>query len=343
MTNLKKVSMKDIAERLNISKNAVSLALNGKPGVSESTRDQVLDLARKLNYAGFTTDDSAYNCRNILVFIPEYIKDDSFFYNDIYWSIDNYSKSHGYNSVMATISSQMQENMSLPSILTQLNIAGFVLVGIFNENYVKFILKQNIKTISVDHYYSNLNMDCIVTANLEGAYTLTKKVIEMGHTKIGFVGSINVTSSIFERWCGYQKALIYSDIKINYEYSITKTSPLGILLHDPDELYDELKRLNELPTAFVCGGDRIAIALLEALKKLGISVPEDISIVGFDDIALSSFVSPKLTTMQVKRKELSKVAVNHLLNKSDIDDENVKLSIYPEYIERESLIKAKGL
>lgn len=331
-----KVTMQDIADRLNISKNSVSLALSGKPGVSDETRDLIISLASKLGYS-LPNKSNPSKSNNILVFIPEYIRDDRYFYNDICWSIDKYSKKNGLNAIMTTITNEFQTNKILPEICNNIPFIGIIIIGILTESYVRFLYRKYENIVILDNNYYSLPIPCIVTANIEGAYTLTRNVIANGHSNIGFIGSTSMTSSIYERFCGFKLALKEADISNNEQYNILQNSPLNILLSDQNELLSILKEMEHLPTAFVCGGDRIAIACIGALKSLGYRIPEDISVVGFDDIELGHFITPPLTTMHVNRDEMGRLAVLELTRTNHKQAHNKKICLYPEYIKRDSL------
>lgn len=331
-----KTSMQEIADRLNLSKNAVSLALNNKPGVSEETRQLVLSLAKKLNYSLPSQKNQSLS-NNILLFIPEYIRDDHYFYNEIYWSIDYNATHMGYNLVMTIITDDMQQQKQLPSLCSELSYIGIMLIGVFDESYVEYLTTLQRPLLSIDHYYYRLPLPSVVTDNLEGAYYLTRKVIEYGHTELGFIGSIDMTSSIFERWCGFQRALDESGLPNREEFNIRAPSPLSTLLNDPEELYAYLKEFPAFPTAFVCAGDRIAISCIQALQMLGKRVPEDVSVVGFDDIELGKFISPRLTTMHVHRKRMGEAAVRQLLKLSHVKTVYDKVAFGATFVERDSL------
>ena len=302
--------MQDIADQLEISKNAVSLALNGKPGVSDETRDSVLQLAQKMNYQPALVNKAS---KKILVLIPEYIRNDSFFYNNIYWSIENHAASRGYTAILTTISQHMQENNQLPQIYNEMKFIGIITVGILPLSYMRFLQEKSAHIVSVDHTYNELNLDSIVTDNIVGSYNITKYVIQQGHIQIGYVGSIQVTSSLFERWCGYMGAMMDAGLPLQPELSIVESSPLTSLLSSKNELLAILRNMDHFPTAWICGGDRMAISLIEALTTLGIRVPDDISVAGFDNIEAASIVTPPLTTVDVKRSELGKLSVDRLL------------------------------
>lgn len=330
----KKVTMQSIADRLGISKNAVSLALNDKPGVSSETRDLVLGLAKKLGY-GHVSQNSTNN--TIMIFIPEYIKNDSFFYNDMYWSIQSYATQKGYNAIITVIDNDMQNNRQLPSICEQMNFAGIMLIGVFNENYIEYLINRKITVISIDNIYYGHNIKGVVTSNIEGSFIITEKVIEYNHKEIGFIGSYNMTSSIYERWCGFLKAMNKNKIHINSDYVINDDSPLSELFSGPEDMYNRLSKMKKLPTAFVCAGDRIALAVINALKRMGYKIPYDISVVGFDDIELGQFIDPPLTTMKVNRKEIGKCAVNFFLNETEGKNITERIILKPEFVSRESL------
>lgn len=332
----RKTSMQEIADRLNLSKNAVSLALNNKPGVSEDTRQLVLSLAKKLNYS-LPAKKSPGNTNNILLFIPEYIRDDHYFYNEIYWSIDYNATHMGCNLVMTIITDDMQWKKQLPSLCAELGYIGIMLIGVFDENYVKFLTTLQQPLLSIDHYYYRLPLPSVLTANLEGAYFLTRKVIEYGHTDLGFIGSIDMTTSIYERWCGFQRALSESGLVNRDDFNIHAPSPLNTLFNDPEELYQYLKEFSAFPTAFVCAGDRIAVSCIQAVQMLGKRVPEDVSVVGFDDIELGKFISPRLTTMHVHRKRMGEAAVRQLLKLSHAKTVCDNVSFTPSFVERDSL------
>lgn len=329
-----KVSMQYIADQLGISKNSVSLALNGRPGVSEETREQVMQLAGRLGYTlpGGRTGEK----HNILVLIPEYIRDDRYFYNDIYWEIDNCSARSGLSAIMSVVTARMEQQKELPPVCNELSFSGVLTIGILSSDYMGFLEKKFSAIVSVDHCCYGRQIPCVVTANINGSYTLTREVIRRGHKKIGFVGPVSTTDSVFERWCGFQLAMNEEGLVCD-RYNIKNESPLGILLSDAGEMKEILREMKELPTAFVCGGDRIAIACINALTALGLRVPEDISVVGFDDIEISQFVVPRLTTMHIRRHHMARAAVAELTRLIHRQNCSQKTCLYAEFVERESL------
>jgi len=328
----KRVSMQDIADYVGVSKNAVSLALNNKPGVSDELRKKIIDVAMELGYGDFRK-----KTKSILVLVPEYISNDSIFYNDIYWSIDREVKLNGYNSVLTSVSQEFEHKLKLPTIYHEMDFAGIILIGVFSEQYVKKIVDTGLPVLSIDHYYDNITIDSVVTANEECAYLAVKHLIDNGHREIGYIGSIEMTASLYDRWCGYKRAMERHGLPVKEEYCILKSSPLKNLLSDVAELEEALNKMDRFPTAWFCGGDRIAIALIQALSKRNISVPDDISVMGFDDLEIARLVVPSLSTVRVRRDLLSFEAVRLMIDKISNKVEGKKISIYGELVIRSSV------
>lgn len=334
----KKVSMAVIAERMGISKNAVSLALSNKAGVSEELRAAVRKTAQELGYTHNPNGGGAEKSRNILVLIPEYISADTFFYNDIYWSIEKESKTQGYTAIPTSVSAEAEGALEAPPILGQLDFCGIILVGIFRTAYVRRLLEAGLPVLSVDQYYDDLPVDAVVTANVQGAYTVVQHLIGQGHRSIGFVGSIGMTASLYDRWCGFRKAMEHNGLPVDPSLCILDSTELGDLMSDPDEMASFLDRMQTFPTAWFCGGDRIAITLIQALVRRGLRVPEDISVAGFDDIQASRVIAPALTTYHVRRELMGATAVDYLVH--DLlrcPDERMIISLYGDLIPRDSV------
>lgn len=253
------------------------------------------------------------------------------------YSIDYRASQKGYTAVLATITDDMQAQNLLPPVCQEMQFAGLLIVGVLSSPYVRFLLEQIPAAVAVDHMYYGIQMKSVVTSNIEASYTITREVIAHHHTEIGYVGSYGMTASLFERWCGFRKAMQDAGLPVKHEYCINEDSPLSSLLSDPTEILQTLQNMDTLPSAFVCGGDRIAIAVISALKTMGYRIPEQISVVGFDDIELGSYINPPLTTLHVKRKEMGRLAVDLLLREKDGRFTPDTYALNADYVERGSL------
>jgi DNA-binding LacI/PurR family transcriptional regulator len=331
--------MQDIADKLGISKNAVSLALNNKAGVSEELRFRIFEAANQLNYR---TDTKTKKKRgNLLVLIPENIRNDKIFYYEVFWSIEKRAKENGYNAIICGVTQEMEDQLILPELYHEFVFDGILLVGVLHLNYVRKLVDLGIPLVTVDHYYDSLQLDAVVTANAEEAYKIVTHLIDKGHRQIGFIGVISRTKSFRERWSGYQNAMSDAGLTVDMNHNIVNPSPLDALNSTPAQLADHLDAMTSMPTAWFCADDRSAISFIQILTSKGYKVPEDFSVVGFGDIEAAQLIAPRLTTIQVQREQLGYEAVDFLIRKIDHGGSPAKISIYGKLIERDSC-KALG-
>ncbi|SFB09108.1 transcriptional regulator, LacI family [Cohnella sp. OV330] len=336
-----KVSMQQIADALGVSKNAVSLALSGKPGVSEALRDLVFETANRLGYRA-RTDKEGRRTRNLLVLIPKYIRHDQGFYREIYWAIDRRAKETGCTAVLCEITEHMEEALRLPEEWHLAVFEGLLLVGVFREAYVRHLLDLGSPLVIVDHDYDTLKLDAVVTANTTEAYRIVSYLIGLGHREIGFIGAIGMTRSFMERWLGYCQAMSEAGLAIPEAYCLTGEAPLATLHSQPSEVQAWLEGLEGYPTAWFCANDRIAVNLIEMLTAMGVKIPGALSVAAFDDIEEAASANPPLTTVQVQREQLGYEAVDFLIRKIDYGGNPTKLSIYGAFIERASCASPSG-
>jgi LacI family transcriptional regulator/LacI family purine nucleotide synthesis repressor len=161
-----------------------------------------------------------------------------------------------------------------------------------------------------------------------------------GHREIGFIGPINTALSIYERFCGYQLAMRRAGLPDNAVYNITGDSPEFQLFDTAEALGPLIDRVPTLPTAWFCAGDRIAIALCGLLAQRGVKVPDEVSVMGFDGLSVSEIVTPRLTTINIDRRQMGKRAVEALHNlASDSERPPVNVSVLGTLAERDSVRK----
>ena len=335
MREKNKVTMDDIASKLNISKNAVSLALGNKKGVSDSLRKKVQETARQMNYGNYVMSDEKSSC--IISIVPEYIQNDTYFYSDIFWSIEQEAKNRHCISIMSGISKTAEKDLILPQDCPEVDNKGFLVIGIVSGAYINKLLQTGLPVISVDIEHHDTPVRSITASNLSGGYTAAKYLIEKGHTEIGFIGPVYTAQSIYERWCGFNQAMDVYGLSVDPDYNIIGTKNEFKLFDTIETLENLLGTIKKYPTAWFCAGDRIAIALSNVLTRKGIKIPDDVSIIGFDDIPMSQLVLPALTTMSVDRKLMGKLAVDALLSMNQNSRQNFNIAV--DLVERDSVKK----
>ena len=306
---MKRVSMSEIAEELGISKVSVSKALSDKEGVSEELREKVKKLATKM---GYRINNSARSLKtdrqyNIGILISEkYVLDKESYYFSVSGEIIKKLDNYGTSGIMEIIKEETEIAGVLPRVYNEKKVDGIIVLGQLSLEYLRLLEGMTIPMIYYDFYINNSDVDSVVADNFFSGYKLTNLLIEKGHKTIGYVGSINATSSIQDRYLGYYKALIENNLKLNP----------ALVLEDRDEhgkLID-LEVPEELPTAFVCNCDRVAFNLIEKLKSMNIDVPGTCSIVGFDNSIFSNISTPKITTVDNNIEKMVATAVK-VINK----------------------------
>lgn len=303
--------MKDIADKLGISIVTVSKALNDKEGVSEELRAKIKETAQEMGYryniaARSMKDGYSYNIGVIIA--ERFVGPHQSFYLQFYQHIARLLEQENYYGVLHILSDDDEKQLKLPKIYFDRNVDGFIVLGQLSRSYIDLLHKTDIPFIFLDFYTDQTEVDAIISDNFFGVYEMTNYLIKQGHEKIAFVGSIYSTSSIQDRFLGYYKSLLEHQIPLHERYVIPDRDEKGayIELDLPED---------DMPTAFVCNCDQIAYHLINTLNKKGYRVPEDCSVVGFDNDIYATLTEPNLTTIEVDVEEMSRTAVKLITEK----------------------------
>lgn len=314
-----KVTMKDIAKRLNISINAVSIALNDKPGVSDAMRLEILRTADEMGYINQKRQYlSVFSKSNICVLMQSYYADTGHFYSIVLRSIVEQAKTLGYFSILNYFEDQQLE---IPECIVDRKVAGILIVGKISDQNLLSLKKTGIPIVLVDFTSLCTPCDCVLTHNKQGGYMMSRYIIEKGYQRIGFFGDLDYSFSFQDRFMGYRQSLIQnglvdiSDIDSYIErYCFVKNIEKYILSNDILKIIEILSS-KALPDVLICANDSNAFAVISALTQMGIKVPDDVGVVGFDDIPLCEKSVPQITTLQVQKELMGQVAVSTLIDR----------------------------
>jgi len=337
MARPKKISMQDIADRLGISKNAVSIALTNKKGVSDEVRDKVVEMAKELGYGPFGAQDKLP--LNMLILVPERImsyedNDHFLFFHDMIWGLEKEVRDQGYNAVIARIDRQMEEDLALPGLFHDVAFVGVILFGIVNRSYAKMVAEQGKPFVMFDSYHRGIAAPAVTSANVEGAYEAVSYLIRCGHRQIGFIGPTNLTTSHEERWVGYWTAMRDAGLPVDPVLCLTESTGFGAT---EAEIRSYWEGLRTKPTAVFCGNDRTAMLLVNVLRHTGVRVPEDVSVMGFDDLKQAESLQLGLTTMRVDAPGMCRAAVELLKKTLDGEPAMIRWSVPAKLIVRDSV------
>lgn len=339
----KKVTMDDIAKKTGMSKNTVSLALRNMPGINEQTRKLIFDTAKQLGYeykkssADVSANSASY--KNIcLIFSKDTHKSENFF-SYIQYGVEAEAKKNNLNTIIYCYD-ENNEEFETPLSVKEGIISGIITLGKISRKTINSIMKFNLPLVVIDHYYDDIVCDYVLTDNISGAFLATEHLIKLGHKKLGFLGDISISSSFYDRYHGFIKALTHYSIPVNNAMSITDKCLYEFRDDGIGRIVEELEKLPELPSAFFCCNDLEAITVINALNAMNLWIPENISIVGFDNIESSKTVSPELTTMHISKEIMGQRAVQSLLARMNNSKELAEKILLPTvFIERSSTKK----
>lgn len=323
-----KITMQDIADRLGVSKYVVSKALSGKSGVSAATRQRVTQMAGQLGYltqkktANVDLDaDKRWGFKGIeegrstvLVLMPNIRHQTK---ESIYWGkiLDGISKeleSRGADMLTLTLNSAEGLNGSL----RPQSLAGVIGVGEISRSLLLEVHRLDLPLVLLDHDDPFISADQVFANNRESAYRIVQYLLGLDHRCVQFIGNTAFSKSFRERWHGFREALEEAGIIYNPE-------PFQKLLHlesldaqiQEEQIREALRPhlgRTSLPSALVCANDRIALSAIAALQSLGVSVPDEVSVTGFDNIEPDYPNVPELTTVNVTKETIGKRGVDVL-------------------------------
>ena len=310
----KAVKLADIAQRLNVSTVTVSKALSNQKGVSEEMRGKIKALADELGYvspsaARLMPDERSYNIGIIVA--QRYLDQSQSFYWSMYQEVNNATLAKKSFTMLEVINEDDEDACNIPKLIESGRVNGIIVIGIMRRPYLEMLTgATNIPIVFLDFYESGIDCDSVVSDSYFGMYHMTSYLCSAGHKKIAYVGTLFSTNSITDRYFGYCKALMENGIELRKDYVINdRFTDSGAMRGYTIQLP------KDMPTAFACNCDVAALELIDILKKEGYRVPEDISVVGFDDYAFFNSENIELSTYAVNVKGMARLAVKNLLKK----------------------------
>ena len=296
----KTVTLVDIAKRCDTSNVTVSKALAGKAGVSDELREKIKSVAEELGYQVYK-NTSSKKSRTVGVLIPRrFINLNGSFYWALYNNLVKWLKKKDFYCIMEILEPDDEKDMVMPRMLLDKKIDGLISLGQTEFKYAKALSQSTNSLIFLDYYHTEIECDYLITNGYDGGYRITKYLIAEGHKKIGFIGSTLATTSIFDRYMGYRKAMLESGLPAEEKFIVPDRDENGMT---------NLTLPQELPSAFVCNCDETAYLVIRQLKSRGLRVPEDISVVGYDNYVISEMCEPPITTVAIDPSEMAEQAV----------------------------------
>jgi LacI family transcriptional regulator len=334
-----KTIMQDIARLANVSPGTVSNALNNRKGVGKETKEKIIKIAEELGYYRNNNKEENKKIRFIIFKKHGYVVSDTPFFSALIEGIERECRLEGYEMVISHIISNEDDNENINEIVKQDKVAGVLLLATeMEEADIKPFKNLNVPVVVLDSYFNGLEFDYVLMNNKRGADQAIKHLFENGHTEIGCLGSSKPIKNFKFRYEGFKESLSELGLSVNKNYEIFLEPTLEGAYRD---MKSNLEKGDlKLPTAYFAFNDIIALGAVRAMKEFGIKVPEQVSVVGFDDMPFSEMSSPRLSTVRVYKQYIGKTAVKRLLQKISQQDElNLKIEINTDLIKRDSVIK----
>ncbi len=309
-------TLKDIANATGVSLATVSAALNDKHGVAPQTRARVLDVALSMGYDFKRKKPKRLETelKTIGLLIKhdlDMVRGANPFYSQVQLGVTNFCQRHNISLMVASMDVDISNHpISWPAMINQNQIDGLILVGAFIDDTVEIIKRTfDFPVVLVDSYSSTLKCDSVVTDNVGGARKAVEYLVKNGHERIGLAGWNPLSPpSIQLRHQGYLQVLnAYGLHPFIVETQLSRAGG--------QKAATRLLAPNRQVTALFCCNDETAIGAISAIRQLGLDVPRDVSVVGFDNIDLAAEISPPLTTIHVQKTWMGALGVQSLIER----------------------------
>jgi LacI family transcriptional regulator len=337
------VTLKDVAERASVSPASASMVLNGKPGISGETRNRVIQAALELNY-NFNTTIARRSAKTNAISFLKIAKhghtinpDHNVFLSDYVDGISQEADALGYKLQLASF-----DKVSIESIASDIKkesaSSGLVILGTeLIEDDIRVFKTLNIPFVVMDNYSEYVDCNFVDMNNREAVFKVLIHFVESGFREIGMISSNVQTMNFKLRQTAFQDGLRVLGLEQKAGTILTIDSTYQGAYEDMSAL---LRQGISLPECFFCANDIITYGCIKAFREHGIRIPQDLSLVGFDNLPMSSKMDPPLTSIDVSKKMIGKMAVTLLdqLMTSKIPPPSVKILVSANLVVRESVL-----
>jgi len=309
------VTIYDVAKMAGVGLGTVSRVLNNSDHISPKTREKVLAAIKELNYKphAFARGLAKQKTNIISIIVPFFT---GYFYIELLKGIQKSITKYEYDLVLYNVEQNSRLNSVLDKVLNSKLVDGVILISMsLTDNYAIEFNKQNLPIVLVDSFHSS--MDSFFIENKKGAYAATKHLIDLGHKRVGMIDAQLKSTPAKIRLEGYKSALKDKDIPFDKKYLVISDSDEKSDGFSREAGYSAMKKLlmlgEERPTAVFVSSDIQAVGAMKAIREHKLTVPDDIAIIGFDDIEFSEAIG--LSTMKQPMFEMGKMAVEILLQR----------------------------
>lgn len=328
-----KITIKDIAQEAGVSVTTVSRVLNDKPDVSTTTKKKIKKVIDKLGYNpnGIARGLVLKKTNTIGLIIPDISNP---YFPEVARGIEDNAKKEGYSVIFCNTDNNKQAEIEAIELLKSKRVDGIILsLSISNKSQLEKLENDKIPVVQIDRNIPGSKISSVLINNFLSAYKATMYLIKLGHTKIAHITGEMETNTARERLFGYKKALQEAEIEYRVEWVLqgdySKESGF--------QQTNELLLMKEKPTAIFAANDLMALGAYEASFHYRLNIPDDISIIGHDNIDMAELIRPGLTTIAQPKYKLGELATQILIDEIEgRSNERQEIILNPELIIRKS-------
>ncbi len=329
-----KVTLKEIARKVGVTANTVSRALNNRGGISEATQKRILKVAREMNYIPDRIASSLRSKKSNLigVMVPNISNP---YYADIIRGIEDCAYGNGYQILLSLSQENCDREWGIIEQFRSLRVEGVLLMPSYeSRELIRTIADLSIPCVLINRRYMGYEIPFVMPDNVDGIRQAVCYLVKKGHERIAFINGHpgSMTSQI--RYNAFTESLRESGIDISQCPSIMCAGSCASAYEKTLELLHEHSAI----TALMCFSDQLAFGAYKAIQELNRKIPDNLAVIGFDDVEMASIVSPPLTTIQIPRHDMGMTAMNLLLksmNKEPLDSPG-------EYMETHLIVRGSA-
>lgn len=311
-----RTTIKDVAKKACVSTATVSLVVHGNARISSETKRKVEKTIKDLGYypSRSARDLVSRKTGNIGFVLTEdhFLKTEPF-YTQIFLGTEFEARKHPYYILLTTISTYFNKDDELPRFILERSVDGLIIAGKVPSNFMERIESYNLPMVMVDYQTTPNSQSSVLIDNIGGAVQATEYIIDLGHKKIAFIAGDLEHPSIRDRYHGYKIALEQKNIPLNSELVVVSEEATS-----REGGYHAAKSLHksglEFSAIFACN-DAMAMGAMQYFKDVGINIPKDISIMGFDNVEGDLYQDPPLSTMSVPKIDMGQEALQLIIKK----------------------------
>jgi len=327
------ITMKDVAKASGVSLNTVSRAFNDKADINEETKKKVLSVAEELGYVK-NASASLLRKKHTKIFGVIVSDNTNPFSAELVKAIERRAHEVGYQMILMNTDRVYENEKNAIQTILERRVDGLIITPVQSDNSdIKTLLKRNFPVVVLGRYFKDIQVDTVHNDEVKGGYLATKHLIEKGCKNILFLNHYLYKSVSQMRYEGFKKALKEHDIAFNDEMMVEIDMDIYQAYETVKMLLKKKKRIDGL----FCFNDLMAMGALNAVHEEGVNIPDEIKIVGFDNIVFSGIVSPSLTTVNIDKKELGEKGFEVLLERiNEQRSQPVRVILDVDLVERKS-------